>query len=292
MKETTENSLPKVSICCLTYNHEKYLKQCLDGFVNQKTSFDYEILVHEDASTDNTASILKEYEIKYPKLFKCIYQKENQFSKQNTLVNILFEMAQGDYLALCEGDDFWTDPYKLQKQVDFLESNRSYNFSGHSVDCTIPDAFNSKLKFKKTGRIPLKQLIYTNCIHTSSFVFRNLPRNEEFFTFFNNTPLGDFPQLVYFSQDKGAYVFKESMSTYRTDNSASEWNGKLENKQRVDRKELVIKLMVSSSLFSPKAKKYLKRGMDGKQPFIIDQSIKRLYRRVKKRIKMAFNNES
>lgn len=116
-----------VSICCLTYNHKNYIRQCLDGFVMQKTSFAFEVLVHEDASSDSTGEILMEYELKYPNLFRCVYQKENQFLKQNTLVNILFRMAKGKYLALCEGDDYWTDPYKLQKQVDFLESNPTYS---------------------------------------------------------------------------------------------------------------------------------------------------------------------
>jgi len=124
-------SKPLVSICCMTYNHENYIRQCLDGFVNQQTTFPFEILVHEDSSPDNTAKILKEYEIKFSKLFRCIYQTENQFAKQNTLVNILFPMSRGKYIALCEGDDYWTDPYKLQKHVDFLDAHyecaMSYN---------------------------------------------------------------------------------------------------------------------------------------------------------------------
>lgn len=111
-----------VSICCLTYNHENYIRQCLDGFVMQKTNFAFEILVHEDASTDSTAVIIKEYEEKYPSLFRCVYQTENQFLKQNTLINILFKMAKGKYIALCEGDDYWTDALKLQKQVDLMEN--------------------------------------------------------------------------------------------------------------------------------------------------------------------------
>lgn len=124
---------PLVSICCLTYNHEKYIDQCLAGFVLQKTTFSIEILIHEDASTDNTASIIKEYEAKYPLLFRCVYQTVNQFAIQNTLVNILFPMAKGKYIALCEGDDYWTDPYKLQKQVNALEESEDYFFCFSSV---------------------------------------------------------------------------------------------------------------------------------------------------------------
>jgi glycosyltransferase involved in cell wall biosynthesis len=120
-------SEPWVSICCCTYNHGNFIRQCLDGFVMQKTTFPFEILVHEDASVDNTASIVKEYEANYPHLFRCVYQSENQFQKQNTLHNILIPMSRGRYIAICEGDDYWTDPYKLQKQVDFLETNEEYS---------------------------------------------------------------------------------------------------------------------------------------------------------------------
>ena len=122
-----------VSICCVTYNHENFIRQCLDGFVIQKTNFVFEILVHEDASTDKTALILKQYETNYPQLFRCVYQSVNQFAIQNTLVNILFPMAKGKYIAICEGDDYWTDPYKLQKQVDFLEANPEFSICTHNV---------------------------------------------------------------------------------------------------------------------------------------------------------------
>lgn len=122
---------PIVSICCVTYNHEDYLQECLDGFLMQKTNFEFEVLVHEDASTDKTAEILKSYEKKFPGKLRCVYQTENQFKKQNVLTEILFKMAQGKYIALCEGDDYWSDPNKLQKQVDFLESNPEYMASYH-----------------------------------------------------------------------------------------------------------------------------------------------------------------
>src|SRR5437879_148231 len=108
-----------VSICCVTYNHERFLAECLEGFVKQQTTFGFEILVHEDASTDNTVGIINDYEARYPHLFRCVIQKENQFYKQNTLINILFPMAKGKYIALCEGDDYWRDPLKLQRQIDF-----------------------------------------------------------------------------------------------------------------------------------------------------------------------------
>ena len=116
-----------VSISCATYNHESYIRQCLDGFVMQKTNFEFEILIHDDASTDGTTTIIREYVDKYPNLIKPIFQIENQYSKGVPISQTYnWPRARGKYIALCEGDDYWTDPYKLQKQVDFLEANPEY----------------------------------------------------------------------------------------------------------------------------------------------------------------------
>ncbi len=127
---------PLVSICCLVYNHEPFLRECFEGFVMQKTTFPIEVLVHDDASTDHSADIIREYTAKYPDIFKPIYQTENQYSKGKGFVGLQlnFERAQGKYIAMCEGDDYWTDPLKLQKQVDFLEKNEDYSFCATGYD--------------------------------------------------------------------------------------------------------------------------------------------------------------
>lgn len=115
---------PLVSIVCDVYNHEPFLRQCLDGFVEQETSFSYEILIHDDASTDRSTSIIHEYHARYPDLFNPVYQTENQYSKGVQIwASIQFPRANGKYIAICEGDDFWIDPHKLQKEVDILELN-------------------------------------------------------------------------------------------------------------------------------------------------------------------------
>ena len=123
---------PLVTIRCITYNHEPYIRQCLEGFVMQKTNFKFEAIVHDDASTDKTADIVREYAEKYPDIIKPIYETENQYSKKNgSLTRIMNEHTRGKYIALCEGDDYWTDPLKLQKQVDFLEANPEYVLTCH-----------------------------------------------------------------------------------------------------------------------------------------------------------------
>lgn len=116
-----------VTINCITYNHEPYIRQCLEGFVMQKTNFRFEAIVHDDASTDGTAAIIREYAEKYPDIIKPIFETENQYSKgDGSLIQIMNAHTHGKYVAMCEGDDYWIDPYKLQKQVDFLENNSEY----------------------------------------------------------------------------------------------------------------------------------------------------------------------
>lgn len=124
-----------VSVSCTTYNQKNFIQQCLDGFLLQVCNFNFEILIHDDASNDGTQEIISEYEEKYPNIIKPYFQKENQWSKgvrgMNAKYN--FSRAQGKYIAMCEGDDYWSDPYKLQKQVDFLESNPNYVMTYHDA---------------------------------------------------------------------------------------------------------------------------------------------------------------
>lgn len=124
MKEATV----AVSIVCNAYNHERYIRSALDGFVMQKTTFPFEVLIHDDASTDATADIIREYEKQYPDILKPIYSTENQYSKRDgSLARIQYGRVRGKYIAFCEGDDYWTDPLKLQKQYDLLEANPEIN---------------------------------------------------------------------------------------------------------------------------------------------------------------------
>ena len=115
---------PLVAIHCLVYNHEPYLRDCLEGFVMQQTNFPFVAIVHDDASTDSSAAIIREYEEKYPDIIKPIYETENQYSKRNgslgRIMNAAIDATGAKYVAMCEGDDYWTDPLKLQKQLQPL----------------------------------------------------------------------------------------------------------------------------------------------------------------------------
>ncbi len=115
--------VPLVSIVCVTFNHASYIRQALDGFLFQRTTFPFEVILHDDASKDDTAAVVREYAERHPELFVLVLQTENQYSQGRKPWGICFPMARGKYIALCEGDDYWTDPQKLQKQVDVLEAD-------------------------------------------------------------------------------------------------------------------------------------------------------------------------
>lgn len=123
-----------VTVICKTYNHESYIGRCLDGFVNQKTNFKFEVIVHDDASTDNTPNIIKKYEKQYPDIIKPIYQSENQWSKGvKALGEFVFPKISSKYVAICEGDDYWIDENKLQKQFDYMETHSSCGIFVHET---------------------------------------------------------------------------------------------------------------------------------------------------------------
>lgn len=161
---------PLVSVQCITYNHENYIAQALDGFLMQKTNFPFEVIVHDDASSDRTADIVREYERKYPKIIKAIYQTENQYSKRDgSIRRIMNEACKGKYLAFCEGDDYWIDENKLQMQVDFLEKNPEYsayfsNVEGIDADGRLFDYVYKVFPLYKTQSILKEDTHYYSLI--------------------------------------------------------------------------------------------------------------------------------
>lgn len=173
-----------VAIHCLVYNHEPYLRDCFEGFVMQKTNFRFVAIVHEDCSTDHSADIIREYEAKYPDIFRPIYETENQYSKPDgslgRIMNAAIDATGAKYIAMCEGDDYWTDPYKLQKQVDILEADES--LMACCTDCSVVDNHSVLLKGKRggvvkddvPGRYNLRDFFRDNHQYpTLSVVFRN-----------------------------------------------------------------------------------------------------------------------
>lgn len=146
-----QESTPLVSIVCDVYNHEDYLHDCLNSLVSQKTNFKYIILIHDDASTDSSSKIVREYVKKFPRLFDPIFQNENQYSKGVGIwKTIQFPRVKTKYVAFCEGDDYWIDSYKLQKQVDFLESHNDY--SGVFGNIIVRNEKNNNISEDKSAK--------------------------------------------------------------------------------------------------------------------------------------------
>ena len=166
-----DNLNPLVSVFCPTYNHENYIRDCLNGIVMQKTAFQIEVIVQDDASTDKTLEIIEEYARTH--LFvNVVTHEENYFSKGMSINEYLFQNAKGKYIAICEGDDYWTDPLKLQKQVDFLETNPEYSCCFHNTYVKkdhelFPWRIYDKEDFSITDTFSTVALF-----HTSSILFR------------------------------------------------------------------------------------------------------------------------
>ena len=207
-----------VSICCLTYNHGQYIRQCLDGFMMQKTTFPFEVLIHDDASTDRTADIIHEYEAKYPDIIKPIYQKENQYSKGVRISpTFQYPRAKGKYIALCEGDDYWIDPYKLQKQVDFLEDHSEYGLVYARAKC-----FNQK-KQKYEGVLGRNYVSFENLLRENTIpTLTVMLRKTLIFQYYNEIDvakmgwrMGDYPLWLWVAERNKLYFINDVFAVYR-----------------------------------------------------------------------------
>lgn len=227
-----------VSVFCAAFNQEKYIQKCLESLVSQKTTFKYEILIHDDASTDRTAEIIREYEKKYPELIKPLYQKENQYSKGVRITEkYQFSRAGGKYVAFCEGDDFWCDDYKLQKQYDILEKNAECSACVNTTKCCNEDgSYNERV-------IPAQSLNLQKGIHasgdicamifrgysfqTTSYFFRREVLEYAFSNQYSHGINGDEAYLLAAVKLGSFYYLDESMTCYRL-NSSGSWNEHLQ----------------------------------------------------------------
>lgn len=174
------NQIPLVSICCITYNQEAFIEETIKGFLLQQVSFPIEIIIHDDASTDGTANIVRRYEEKYPDIFRPIYQTENQWRKGVKPSHaFVWPAARGKYIALCEGDDYWIDPLKLERQVAFMEQHPECSISTHNSFVRKADGtqfvYNQESKYTSDGAdhiYSIRDLIPHLFYHTSSMLMR------------------------------------------------------------------------------------------------------------------------
>ena len=174
---------PIVSICMITYNHGEFLKDAIDGVLMQKTNFPFELIIGDDCSKDNSREICIEYKNKYPDIIKLRLPEKNLGALPNFCENLL--SCKGKYIALCEGDDYWTNPDKLQKQVDYLESNQDQILCSHLVDQMIVDGKNEIYSVGDKGNrfLYFKDFASNGCsgVFTCSMMFKNIPEITKYF---------------------------------------------------------------------------------------------------------------
>lgn len=242
----------KVTVYCLTYNHEEYIKDTLEGFISQKTSFRYQVIIHDDASTDGTQRIIKKYCQSYPHLLIPILQTENQYSKNVQIFSaFIAPIVKGKYITVCEGDDYWCDTEKLQKQFDIMENNPQYIACVHNT--LMINCINNKRKvmFPTGGNRILKATDVISAggstFHTSSLFYRKeymyIPEN------FIIPKSGDYSRAIYLALNGDIFYMSDVMSVYRF-NVKGSWSARQNKESIIERLHRVIEVLNYADAYS------------------------------------------
>lgn len=252
-----ENLAPKLSVFMMVYNHEKYLKEALNGILEQKCNFDFEIVIGEDYSKDQSRNIIINYNEKFPGKFKLLLHKINIGAQKNQ--KAVLENCTGKFIALCEGDDYWTDPLKLQKQVDFLETNPDYVICYHKVKVLQNGILKEDTITQKAAETTtIKDLAKGNYIHTCSVVFRN-NLFDKFPPYFHKSPVGDYFLHMLNARYGKIKFMDECMGVYRL-HDTSVWS----SKTQVRREQIWRKFL-----------KNIRKNFDEEVKEILDDQIKK-----------------
>jgi len=211
-----------VTVWCYVYNHEKYLRQCLEGFVMQKTDFPFEVIVHDDVSQDGSVAIIREYAAKYPDIIKPVIETENQYSKRDGSLNrVMVSHTEGKYVAICEGDDFWIDPFKLQKQVDFMENHPDYTMCAHNAiiyhqDNSTIESFTQR---PQDADLSVHDAIHNWRIPTASVVVKS--EYMEYPDWMARIYSSDYALILRAINGGKIRIMKDYMSVYRMDSTGN-----------------------------------------------------------------------
>ena len=262
---------PVVSVCVQTYQHKNYIAQCLDGILMQQTDFPFEILLGDDDSSDGTREICLEYAQKYPgKIRLFLHHRENNIKINGNPTgrfNFLYNLfsAKGEYIALCEGDDYWTNPLKLQKQVDFLGNNPDFGICFHEV-AVFNQALGKIYEDSITRKVPavtdISDLARGNYIHTPSVVLKNDFAIPSWFT---KSSMGDWTLYMIAVKNKKIKKHPAVMGVYRVHNSGI-WTG-MPSKKRISLAKNSFELVESNLKLSLETKAIIRRTIDN---YILD----------------------
>jgi hypothetical protein len=216
---------PVVSIICTTYNHERYIESAIRGFLSQDCSFPFEILIHDDASTDGTQQVIRHWQQRYPRVIRAVLQTENQFSKGVRPFELLLAQAHGDFVATCEGDDFWVDASKLQRQVGFLQANPEFSCSAHNYHHFVETALTVRpwTQARHDHVLSPRQLMgLSRLLWLPTLVFRKtfsaLPPERAL------APIGDQFLTSYLGTQGRCMYFESMLGAVRRENEFSTWS--------------------------------------------------------------------
>jgi glycosyltransferase involved in cell wall biosynthesis len=262
----------KLSVCTITYNHGKYIEKAIEGFLSQQTDFEFEIIISDDCSTDNTLQIIEQYASKYPEKFRIIRHEKNIGMIPNFKEAI--DACTGEYVAICEGDDYWINSQKLQRQVDILDSNPEYSICFHKAqllfDGVEPFDFGDINLDTKTVST-FADLVNGNFIHTPTVVYRNhlfgkYPKKLLKYKF------GDWPLHLLNAERGDVYFIPEELAVYRI-TSTGAWSAK----SRIHKIEYTLNFL-----------KEISDDFPGKYKPAFDASIKNYFRHL---IKLQFDGK-
>lgn len=241
-----------ISVLCITYNQAGYVRKTLEGFVSQKCDYRYEIIVHDDCSQDGTREIIEEFSNEYCHLFKTVFQEENQYSRGiDIITEYLLPLAAGEYLTFCEGDDYWSDEFKLQKQINIMLNHEECSLCVHKVGIINEDGRPSGNTIPGLGLpdgiitaerlLEYELLEHKALIQLSSFFIRT----QDYIDYHQEAPdflkikngVGDFPLKLYLLTKGVIYYLADEMSCYRMASIGS-WSQRMSNKENYIRVHL------------------------------------------------------
>jgi glycosyltransferase involved in cell wall biosynthesis len=243
MKKWLPNKQPVVTVCCAAFNHGPYIGEAIDSFLMQETDFPFEVIIRDDCSTDETIAIIKAYAKKYPNIIKPIIETENQYVKGIKAMQAMVKKGVGDFLALCEGDDYWTDPKKLQMQIDLMRAHPECYLSFHPAD----ELIDGKITGKIWGHHGDKNKVFTdiemirgvgNVFCPTASMILNRKVMDPLPDFYNKAPVGDNFMQFLGSLNGGALYIAKKMSIYRRGNPGS-WSTRMKKKDSESVKSLI-----------------------------------------------------
>jgi len=226
---------PLVTVCCITYNQQRYIEETIKSFLMQETDFPFEIIIHDDASTDNTPNIIKKYAEKYPHIIRTIFQMENQYSQGHDMDSFIWDIAKGEYLAICEGDDYWTDPKKLQIQTRKMQEYPKCHISFHATLETMNDETESLNPHPRAKHYEKEQVFDVRTVLAGGGSFMQTPSLmlhreviENLPDFYYTAPAGDYVIQFLGALKGGALYINRTMAVYRVGADGS-WRESIED---------------------------------------------------------------